>query len=97
MAIKVHANHDNSLLLIFSLFWFCSCLYIGRHARARGDNQNTKATEPKPNVSSGEYQLVRGRGTTEDTEIDFSNPLYAETEREVANESLSSVRFPNMP
>jgi len=95
MAIKVHASHDNSLLPIFSLFWFCSCLYTGRHAR--GDDQNAKATEPKRNVSSGEYQLVRGRGTTEDTEIDFSNPLYAETEREVANESLSSVRFPNMP
>jgi len=47
-------------------------------------------------VPAGEYELVREHGTSEDTEIDFSNPLYAEPEREVANgiyESVSSFRF----
>jgi len=41
-------------------------------------------------VPAGEYELVQERGTSEDTEIDFSNPLYAEPERE---ESVSSIRF----
>ena len=52
--------------------------------------------ELNANVPAGEYELVRERGTSEDTEIDFSNPLYAEPEREIADgiyESVSSVRF----
>jgi len=52
--------------------------------------------ELSASVPSGEYELVRGRGTSEDTEIDFSNPLYAEPEREVVSaiyESVSCVRF----
>jgi len=77
------------------MFWFCSHLYIGLHAH--GDNQNTKAAELKPNVPSGEYKLVQGRGASEDTEVDFSNPLYAETEREVANETYESVSCVSIP
>ena len=70
-------------------------LYIGLHAR--GDNQDMKAAELKPNVPSGEYELVQGRGASEDTEFDFSNPLYAEPEREVANEIYESVSSVSIP
>jgi len=53
--------------------------------------------ELSASVPSGEYELVRGRGKNEDIQFDFSNPLYAEPEREVVSaiyESVSSVRFP---
>ena len=48
------------------------------------------------NVASVEYESVRGRGTSEDVEFDFSNPLYTEDERVVASgiyESVSGVRL----
>ena len=52
--------------------------------------------ELSASVPSGEYELVRGRGKNEDIQFDFSNPLYAEPEREVVSaiyESVSNVRF----
>ena len=38
-----------------------------------------------------EYELVRGRGASENTEYNFSNPLYAEPERVIACEIYESV------
>jgi len=53
--------------------------------------------ELSASVPSGEYKHVRGHSKNEDIQFDFSNPLYAEPEREVVSaiyESVSNVRFP---
>ena len=57
--------------------------------------QCTKTLEANANCSAlsinGERELVRGRGASEDTELAFSNPLYAEPEREVTCAIYESV------
>ena len=57
--------------------------------------QSTKASEVNANCSAlskdGEYELVRGHGASENIELAFSNPLYAEPEREVTCEIYESV------
>ena len=60
--------------------------------------RSTKASEANANCSAlsgdGEYGLVRGHGASENIELAFSNPLYAEPEREVTcaiYESVSST------
>ena len=59
--------------------------------------RSTKASEANANGAcsalsgDGEYELVRGRGASENIELAFSNPLYAEPEREVACEIYESV------
>ena len=55
----------------------------------------TKASESNANCSAlsrnGEHELVRGRGASENIELAFSNPLYAEPEREVTCAIYESV------
>ena len=59
--------------------------------------RSTKASELNANGAcsalsgDGEYELVRGRGASENTEFNFSNPLYAEPERVIACEIYESV------
>ena len=55
----------------------------------------TKTSESNANCNAlskdGEYELVRGRSASENIELAFSNPLYAEPEREVTCEIYESV------
>ena len=55
----------------------------------------TKTSESNANCSGlsrdQEYELVRGRGASENIELAFSNPLYAEPEREVTCAIYESV------
>ena len=57
--------------------------------------RSTKASETNANCSAlskdGEHELVQGHGASENTELAFSNPLYAEPEREVTCEIYESV------
>ena len=57
--------------------------------------QCTKTSESNANCNAlskdGEYELVQGRGASENIELAFSNPLYAEPEREVTCEIYESV------
>ena len=56
--------------------------------------RSTKASEPNASYAlskDGEYELVQGHGASENTELAFSNPLYAEPEREVTCEIYESV------
>ena len=56
--------------------------------------QSTKAPEANASGACGspledqEHELVRGHGATENTEFNFSNPLYAEPEGVIASESV---------
>ena len=59
--------------------------------------RSTKASEANANGAcsalsgDGEYELVRGHGASENIELAFSNPLYAEPERLIACEIYESV------
>ena len=69
--------------------------YTGQYTH--GYEQHTKVADLNPSVPSGEYELVQGCGKNEDIQFDFSNPLYAEPEKEVVSaiyESVRNVRFP---
>ena len=59
--------------------------------------QSTKASEANASGACGspledqEHELVRGHGATENTEFNFSNPLYAEPEGVIASVIYESV------
>ena len=64
-------------------------VYTGQYVH--GDDRYAKVAELNAKIPSGEYELVRG---PEDMGLDFSNPLYAELEREGANALYESVSTP---
>jgi len=79
--------------VLFTYYLFCC--YTGQvNALPVG---STKTPELNANGAFGspskdsEYELVRGRGASENTEFNFSNPLYAEPERVIACEIYESV------
>ena len=89
MVIKVR------LLRVYVAETYLFCCYTGQvDILSVG---STKTSELNANGACGspskdsEYELVRGRGASENIELNFNNPLYAEPERVIACEIYESV------
>ena len=65
-------------------------LSVGSTKASKAPELNANGAFGSPSKDS-EYELVRGHGASENTEYNFSNPLYAEPERVIACEIYESV------
>ena len=96
MVIKVRLLRVCVAEVLFTYYLFCC--YTGQvDSLPVGSTKTSKTPELNANGAFGspskdsEYELVRGRGASENTEFNFSNPLYAEPERVIACEIYESV------